>query len=349
MVDDISLCTPSVYADMALTLGEYLLNCRQVSAPQVKTLRVSVSDMNIIKALIARSQGPQALQAHTEVDWTKNEATMKFVSFDSKSKLQEHANCVLRFTDPSALLAKLQSESASVKACMHSLRQGIAKETAARFNRPMVYRMIRPLAQFHDDYRAIDEVVIDSNTLEASASVSFGGIKKGGDFALHPAIIDAFTQSCGFTMNCNDRTDLDNEVFMNHGWGNFQVFGDVHFDRPYKSYTRMYEGKDKLWHGDVVIYDGETIVAAFEKIAIQCVPRRVLRVILSLEKGAKSNKKVPAPVPISPTSAKIVKTARPVEAQIKVQSPPVTALQGSPLGSSKVPTALKIISEESGE
>lgn len=345
MVDDIPLCTPSVYADMALTLGRYLVGRRQSVSEANK--QVDVSDMSIFKALIAKPQGPQPLQGHADVDWAKNEASMKFVSFDAKGKSQEHAKCTIRFTDRSILLNKLQNESAAIKTRMQNLRRGIANETAARFNRPMVYRMIRPLAQFHDDYRAIDEVVLDSTTLEASASVSFGSIKKEGQFALHPAIIDAFTQSCGFTMNCNDHCDLDTEVFMNHGWGRFQVFEDVHYDRPYTSYTRMFEGKDKLWHGDVVIFDGDTIVAAFEKIAIQCVPRRVLRVILSLESSAQSKNNAPAPSQ-TPAPVKTVKVVKAAETHVETQALTAATPQVAPLGSSNVAVALQIISEESG-
>lgn len=336
MVDDIPLCTPSVYADMALTLGRYLVSRQYQSPSMVDNQQVDVSDMNIFKALIAKAQGPQLLQGHAEVNWTDNKATMKFISFDAKGKPQEHAKCTIRFTKRSIMLNKLQNEASSIKLRMKNLREGIAKETTARFNRPMVYRMIRPLAQFHDDYRAIDEVILDSATLEASATVSFGGIKKGGDFALHPAIIDAFTQSCGFTMNCNDKTDIDSEVYMNHGWGRFQVFGDVHYDRPYTSYTKMTEGKDKLWHGDVVIFDGETIVAAFEDIAIQCVSRRVLKVILSLESGVKS-KKPTQTISTPPKNKDIVSHVQPVALT------PVAAV-----ASSRVSTALQIISEESG-
>ena len=133
----------------------------------------------------------------------------------------------------------------------------------------MVYRAIRPLARFHDDYRAIDEVVLNSRTLEASSSLSFDSVKRGGDFHTHPALIDSLTQSCGFAMNCNDSTDLDVEVFMNHGWGSFQLFEPVDFDKSYTTYTRMVEGHDKLWHGDVVIFDGDQVVASFGQIAVR--------------------------------------------------------------------------------
>jgi hypothetical protein len=136
----------------------------------------------------------------------------------------------------------------------------------------MVYRAIRPLARFHDDYRAIDEIVLNSHTLEASSLLSFDTVKRGGNFHTHPAIIDTLTQSCGFAMNCNDNTDLDVEVFMNHGWSSFQLFEPVDFEKKYTTYTRMVEGADRLWHGDVVIFNGDRLVGYFGQLAVRLCP-----------------------------------------------------------------------------
>lgn len=180
----------------------------------------------------------------------------------------------MRFKDAS-LQQLLVRDLESLKQKQKALRDGIATGVTARFNRPMVYRAIRPLARFHDDYRAIDEIVLNSKTLEASSRLSFGSVKQGGRYHTHPAIIDSLTQSCGFAMNCNDGTDLDNEVFMNHGWGSFQIFEPLDFDKVYTTYTRMEEGADKLWHGDVVILDGDKVVAFFGQIAV-CALRYLL-------------------------------------------------------------------------
>ena len=132
----------------------------------------------------------------------------------------------------------------------------------------MAYRAIRPLARFHDDYRAIDEMIVNSKTLETTGRLSFGSVKRGGSYHTHPAIIDALTQCCGFTMNCNDFSDLDVEVFMNHGWGSFQMFEPLDFDKEYVTFTHMKQGQDKLWFGDVVILDGDKVVASFGEIAV---------------------------------------------------------------------------------
>lgn len=266
-VNGIPLCTPSVYADIALTLGTYLANKYRPADPE-KT--VDVSSMDISKALILREDAPkQLLQAHGDVEWETKSIALRFMSFDSKGKLQEHARCVVRLCDGTARQKQLQAKAKEVKDRMARLRSGVSDFSTARFNRAMVYRAIRPLARFHDDYRAIDEIILNSNTLEASTKLSFGTVKRGGSFHTHPAIIDSLTQGCGFTMNCNDSTDLDKEVFMNHGWGSFQIFQDLDFDKTYTTYTQMKQGEDKLWHGDSTVFDGDTIVAHFGQIAVR--------------------------------------------------------------------------------
>lgn len=177
----------------------------------------------------------------------------------------------MRFKDNS-LLQTCQKDAANVIQKMQALRHGIATGATARYNRPMLYRAIRPLARFHDDYRAVDELVMNSKTLEASSRLNFGSVKKDGNFHTHPAIIDSLTQAPGFTMNCNDSNDLDVEVFMNHGWGSFQIFEPIDFEKEYTTYTRMVEGVDRLWHGDVMIFDGEKVVAHFGQFAVSSFP-----------------------------------------------------------------------------
>jgi acyl transferase domain-containing protein len=79
-VDGVPLCTPSVYADIALSLGTYLL--QRYRPGQEKNL-VDVSDMVISKALVLKAgTTQQLLQTHTEVDWSSDSAALIFMSFD---------------------------------------------------------------------------------------------------------------------------------------------------------------------------------------------------------------------------------------------------------------------------
>ncbi|KAL8665034.1 MAG: hypothetical protein Q9202_002590 [Teloschistes flavicans] len=344
-VDNIPLCTPSVYADIALSLGAYLLDRYQ---PTKQERLVNVSDMTISKALILREKiSEQLLQAHADADWASNAATIVFKSFDAKGNLQEHARCVVRFQDH-ILQGTLQKDSLGLKQKMQSLREGIIAGDTARFSRHMVYRMIRPLARFHNDYRAIDEVVLNSKTLEASSKLSFGSVKRDGDFHTHPAIIDALTQSCGFAMNCNESTDLDNEVFMNHGWGGFSLFETIDFDKVYTTYTRMHEGNDKLWHGDVAVFDGDRIVASFQQVTMQGVPRRVLKVILSIESGARSQTQQAGRKEASSSTTAASTPSKTASVSVPPRKHPEPVPTPNFPTASKAATALSIIAEESG-
>lgn len=170
----------------------------------------------------------------------------------------------------SSLQQTLQKDVAKLKQKLQRLKSGVASGAVARYNRAMCYRAIRPLARFHSDYQAANEVLLDSKTLESSSVLSFATVKRGGSFHTHPAMIDALTQSCGFAMNCNDTADLDEDVFMNHGWGSLQLFEPINFVDEYTTYTRMIEGADKLWHGDVVVMNGnDKVVAHFGQIAVR--------------------------------------------------------------------------------
>lgn len=333
-VDGIPLCTPSVYADMALTLGTYLLKRYH---PNQSEMLVDVSDMTISKALILNDESKkQLVQVHAEADWSSRTVNMRFMSFNNHHKLQEHSRCVVLYKD-FTLRQQLQNRASDVKAKISELREGIATGKTARYNRAMVYRAIRPLARFHNDYRAIDEIVLNSDTLEACSTLSFGSVKRDGDYHTHPAIIDSLTQACGFTMNCNDSTDLDVEVFMNHGWSSLQLFEPMDFEKVYTTYSRMESGPDKLWRGDATIFDGDKVVAYFGQIAIQGVPRRVLKVILSLESGKKAQ-------------TGNASTQRPV-ANVDQKQAASAAAHVSPTarqGPNSMDVGLRIIAEESG-
>ena len=172
------------------------------------------------------------------------------------------------FKDKS-LQQRLQENAVCIKKKVQTLHDGIVTGATARYNRVMMGRAIRSLARFSDDYRAIDEIVLNSDTLEAASGISFANVKRGGTYHTPPAIIEALTQSCGYVMNCNDGNDLDVEVFMIHGWESLQIFESIDLEKRYTTYTHVSEGTDKLWHGDVVAFDGELVVAHIGQIAVR--------------------------------------------------------------------------------
>jgi len=151
---------------------------------------------------------------------------------------------------------------------MGEMRDGVGSGKTYRFNRSMAYKMVESLAQFHPDYRGVDEVILDNDTLEALCRISFGNVKKGGTFHTHPGYIDGLTQSGGFVMNANDKADLGVEVYVNHGWKSFQLFEEISPDKTYETHVRMSEAEGKMWKGDVIVFEGGTVVASVKGVVV---------------------------------------------------------------------------------
>ena len=136
------------------------------------------------------------------------------------------------------------------------------------FNKPMIYKMVATLADFDPDYRALDEIVLDSSAMEATSIANFKDIKQEGKFFTNPAYVDALSQSAGFVMNANDKSNLELEVFVNHGWNSFQLVEDLSPQKNYETHVAMLESSGKLWRGNIFVLDGDKVVALFEGIAV---------------------------------------------------------------------------------
>lgn len=154
---------------------------------------------------------------------------------------------------------------------VETLRHRVKDGKAIRVSGTAGYKMIGTLAQFHPDYRAIDEILLDSENFEACSTVSFNNIKKGGTFSTHPAYIDVLTQTAGFVMNCRDSNDLETDIFVNHGWKSFQVYEDISTEKSYLTYVRMVKTKGGMWEGDTAMLDGDKVVAYFKGVEVSIV------------------------------------------------------------------------------
>ena len=269
VVDNIPLCTPSVYAEIALQIGKYLVERYH---PEMHGCQLDVADLTIRKALVTKSEGIQPLQTSAEVNWPRKEASFRFATLDAKGKPSVvHAQSVIRFGDDT-LRARLQGTSEDIKRRIENLRAGLESRATERFNRAMIYKMIRPLAQFHQDYKTLDEVILNSQTLEAISRVDLRDVCAKGHFHTHPGYIDGLTQSGGFTMNCNDTNDLDVEVFVNHGWDSFQMFEPIDPSKTYTTYIQMSEDKDRMFKGDLLVFSEQGIAASYQGISVCLMP-----------------------------------------------------------------------------
>lgn len=136
----------------------------------------------------------------------------------------------------------------------------------------MIYRMVATVAEFDSKYRGLKEIILDSNAMAASGIVDFRALTNLKSDSLcshtHPAYIDAFSQVAGFVMNANDNSDLENEVFVNHGWESLELYTNIDPNIPYQCYTEMSRFEGSLYQGSIIIINGDSVVGKFENIKV---------------------------------------------------------------------------------
>ncbi|KAF2867547.1 beta-ketoacyl synthase [Massariosphaeria phaeospora] len=290
-VKGIPLATPAVYADAALTMGTYLLKRHFTD----NGLIVEIRDLVIEKALIPSTDGDtRMLRITAAVDLVEKRVSCKFSTHPIKGSPIQHSHCTVHFISEEQVRQKSTQLGNQARSINQSLNASADNGHAYRFNKPMIYRMVSSLAQFAYEYKCVDEIVLDSSTFEASSQVQFS--KDAAGFHCHPAFIDALTQSAGFVMNANDHSSLETKVFVNHGWKAFRMFKDLDSRKKYSTAIRIEEKPDKSWVGDLVVLEGDDVVAGFDGITLHEVPRRALEMILAQEQRQQCPKSITEPV-----------------------------------------------------
>ena len=107
-----------------------------------------------------------------------------------------HAYCSVQFSrQPEPQYLRHTAEKTQLK--IKELRDSVITEKAFRFNNSMIYRIIDSLAEFHPNFRALKEVVLDSRAMAAASKIDLTRVKHSQtqNFYTHPAYIDAFCQA----------------------------------------------------------------------------------------------------------------------------------------------------------
>jgi noranthrone synthase len=276
-VDGIPLVTPSFYADIALQVGTYTMNRLRASHSGAMDGIVDVSDMVVDKALIPHGQ---LLRATLTMQWppkaaaTTRSAKIVFASYFADGKIDtEHATCTVRFTSD-AQMKSLKKKTGEYRARIDRLREGMKQGEFVRYTRKSGYKLMSNMAHFHPDYKLLDDLVLNENQDEAVSMMDFSAAQTDGIFAAHPAYIDAITQVAGFALNANDNTDIEKEVFVNHGWESFQIYQPLTKNKVYEVYTKMERPKKgDLVHGDIIVLHEDNVVAFFKGISVSILLR----------------------------------------------------------------------------
>ncbi|GES64614.1 polyketide synthase [Aspergillus terreus] len=343
LVNGAALAPSSMYADLALTVAVYLISQSPDKLP-VDTTGLDVANVRVDNPLIARSnQTSHLFRMSAAADWSSKVISMRIFSVDSNGKrTTSHARLEVRVVPGQRWLAEWKRNTHLITARIDALAAAVHDPNSDTHlvKRGMAYKLFAAIVHYKKEYQGMSEIILDSHRLEAVSTVEFQVGKE--EFYLNPRWIDSLGGIAGFIMNANDGVDSHDQVFINHGWERMRIAEPLQQDRTYRAYNRMQLVENTTYAGDTyILYDGR-IVAIFEGVTFQGVPRRVLDHLLpsSGARKAGSIKQQRTPVPMAPTS-------RMAPAQRDVRPVPKSSSH-SPSSSGVFGRILALISEEVG-
>ena len=232
------------------------------------------------KSLIARPDGKsQILKLSAKVNISKAYADLEFSSGDGKDKVQ-HATCQVIFTSSEKCLADWERSTYLIQSRIDWLQDAEKQGNAHKVGRGLAYKLFAALVDYDKKYRGMEEVILHSENMEATSKVVFQTSQKDGNFLCSPYWIDSVAHISGFIVNGSDATNSQENVYISHGWESLQVAEPLSQDKTYRSYVRMQPRPGKIMAGDVWVFDGNRIVAVVSGLKFQCIPRKVLNMLL---------------------------------------------------------------------
>jgi len=247
-----------------MTIARHMLNTSDV---QCDSPSFDVADMKVERPLIAHSHSAQILRVSASAKWSSHVISLSLFSITAQGrKIADHATCSVKISTSQQWLQDWKRNSYLIKGRIKTLHAGVDNGNAHKMKRGIVYKLFSALVDYSSAYQGMQEVVLDSDELEATAQVSFGIAAE--DFIFNPCWIDSLGHIAGFIMNGNDNVESKDQVFVNHGWERMRCATNFNMGRKYQTYNKMQFVSGTMYSGDTYILDEGDVVAIFEGVKV---------------------------------------------------------------------------------
>ncbi|EGE06072.1 malonyl CoA-acyl carrier protein transacylaset [Trichophyton equinum CBS 127.97] len=276
-VHGVPLCPSSLYADVAETLGRYVVHTMR---PDLKECGYDVCKMEVFRPLILQgSSDKQFFRASIRPDWSILTARIRIYSMTNEAgRSVDHATCVVNFTAIEERVRLWQRCSHFIHRSIQWLETRVEKGHNNRIRQAMAYKLFGSLVEYKPWFQGLQDIILDGENYEATAMVKLPQAGRG-NFHRNPAWIDSFGQLTGFVLNAHDITPND-IVFVNHGWESVFCSGTWNPEKQYRTYVRMASTDGSEYRGDLYVLEDNDIIALYEGVTFKRVPRRLLESLL---------------------------------------------------------------------
>jgi naphtho-gamma-pyrone polyketide synthase len=250
-----------------MTMVNYML---KANGMDINHTGLDVGTMKASRPLVGDPNGnAQLLRVSASADWSAEVVSISFFSVNALGrKIADHATCLVRIVTSHNWLQEWRRSSYLIKSRINSLCKGVDSGESHKMKTGIIYKLFSALVDYDSKYKGIQEVVLDSHELEATARVSFQVGDEG--FYFNPCWIDSLGHIAGFIMNGNDNVHSKDEVFINHGWDAMRCSVNFARGKIYQTYCKMQLESGTMYAGDTYVLDEGVIVAVFEGVKVSC-------------------------------------------------------------------------------
>ncbi|PPJ52567.1 hypothetical protein CBER1_10859 [Cercospora berteroae] len=293
--------TPSgLYSDMVLTVASHI---HRAYEPDAEVPGINVSDLQVHKPLIVKDPSNLAsLFIEMEVKASSNHtiiSTTLHCTFHSTTatgtRLQEMGHCTATYESSANWLQTWSPYTPIILNRISSLQKAAIKEnnlSVQLVQRTKVYKLFSSFVQYGPKYQNMSEVIFDTRTLEATATIDLLHLDFQKDF-LGPYLLDATGHLSGFVCNAVEK-DGDKFAYINGGVGAMKLSSKFQPQRVKEGKSvlqnyvqmRILPNDKTVLQGDAFVLQDEEIVGVWEQVRFKRIPRRVLDVFLPKPKAA---------------------------------------------------------------
>ncbi|CZR60185.1 related to polyketide synthase [Phialocephala subalpina] len=340
-LNGLAMTPAGVYADMALTVGDYI---RRELKVNVDTSAINVADMEILGSIIVpvpRVATPQLFRISATANLDSGRIDISFGTYESKTdKTSPKAHCHVEYGNEKAWLHQWSKSAWLVQKRIADLERGVNNGTVDKMTKKMAYQLFSSLVVYGAQYQGMQEVLVDAEELEATATLKLCQDTNVGDFFASPLWIDNLAQLSGFVMNSIGIVDPRIAVYISHGWGSMQVVGPLDPRKPYRVHVKMQPLDKSIMAGDVTVFQGETVIGVLGDVKFQRVPRGLLDTMLS---GGTPGKAAHVKTITAPAVTKVETKKAPAP-----KAAPKSTPKRAPVRDSPMTKILELMAEEIG-
>ncbi|KAK2616398.1 hypothetical protein QQS21_000639 [Conoideocrella luteorostrata] len=377
-----SVVTGSIWADITLTVGEYLFKCM---VPGGDKPYMDVRNMEVFEAQVLNNDTSQApaqfirIEGMFSMEQRRTQVSLYAAVADGTRKSDKaFATAVVCYEDQQAWQSEWQMTSHLVAARTASLwkmaagADGTDNNGLSKLSRGAVYQLFANVVDYGTQYRGMHRVALDENNQEATADIILDS-DRHGTWHTPPHWIDSTFQLAGFVMNAfgvqgeGETAGSSRDFFyITPGWRHLRIAEPLEPgpDVTYRNYVHMFpvEGEPGAFAGDLYLLRGEKVMGVCAGIKFKRVPRAFMAIMFPQTQGGNlpvkqnSSKRespvVKAPVSVATVNSKEqdkieVPPSKEVVAPSPATSQPAQAEEGGH-GNPRALACLQLIADETG-